>query len=193
MRLTKLAVIIVLLPFIVILWYQWSYPNKFDHVLYPLEYRELITGASQRYSIDPYLVSAIIYEESKFNPSSVSEAGAIGLMQIMPNTGVWIAKKQGRQFTVNDLYNPEANIDMGCWYFNLLRAKYKDEKLALAAYNSGDKNVDRWLESGDHSTVDEMVAKIPYGETRMYVQKVLKTKEKYEKNYPSEFREAVGR
>ncbi|MBE0448392.1 MAG: lytic transglycosylase domain-containing protein [Actinobacteria bacterium] len=192
MRLPKLAIIIILLPLAVILWYQWSYPDKWGHILYPIEYKGLIIGASKKYSVDPYLISAIIYEESKFNPSSRSKVGAIGLMQIMPDTGRWIAEKQGRRFTVDDLYHPEANIDMGCWYFNFLRAKYKDEKLALAAYNSGDKNVDRWLKAGEHSTVDEMIASIPYKETRTFVQRVLKTKKLYEKHYPGAFKEPPG-
>ncbi|HZD58910.1 MAG TPA: lytic transglycosylase domain-containing protein [Anaerolineae bacterium] len=192
MRLSKFAIIIILLPFVVILWYQWSHPSRWEQVLHPLEYKQLIVETSRKYSIDPYLISAIIYEESKFNPSSRSKVGAVGLMQVMPDTGAWIAKRQGRQFTANDLYSPEVNINMGCWYFNFLRDKYRDEKLALAAYNSGDKNVDRWLRDGEYSSVDEVVANIPYKETRTFVKRVLKTKAMYEKHYPEAFKKPPG-
>jgi len=188
MKIAKRSIVIIILPFLVILWYQWSYPDKWEHVRYPLEYKESIIEASNKYSLDPYLVAAIIYEESRFKPSSKSKAGALGLMQIMPDTGKWVAEKQGRKFGVDDLYSPSVNIDMGCWYFNYLRDKYKNEKLALAAYNSGDKNVDRWLAREDYDTIDEMVANIPYGETRNFVQKVMNTRAMYEKLYPGEFR-----
>ena len=189
MKLSRIAVIVILLPFLVIAWYQWSYPFKWERIIYPLEYREAIATASAKYDIDPYLISAIIYEESKFSPSSESKVGAIGLMQIMPETGRWIANKQGRSFTVDNLYGPNANVDMGCWYFRFLRDKYANDKLALAAYNSGDKNVDRWLADDKHSTVDEVIEKIPFEETRTYVLRVLKTRKVYERIYPGEFKE----
>lgn len=192
MKVLKIIVIAILLSFFTGLWHLWSNPIKLERLLYPLENKELIYKASKDYSIDPYLISAIIYEESKFNPQSKSRAGAIGLMQVMPDTGNWIAEKQVRRFTVDDLYLPEVNIDMGCWYFSYLRAKYKDERLALAAYNSGDKNVDRWLKDSKYGTIDEMLENIPYKETRVYIPKILETKKTYERLYPDEFREPVG-
>ena len=188
MRLSKIAIIVVILPFFVIMWYQWSFTDKFDQVFYPLEYKEEISQASKKYSMDPYLIAAMIYEESKFNPSSESPAGAVGLMQIMPDTGRWVADKQKRGFKVDDLLDHRVNIDMGCWYFDYLRDKYGDERLALAAYNSGHKNVDRWLDDGLHKNVDDMIETIPFKETRQYVQKVVKTRDEYAKIYSGEFK-----
>ncbi len=185
-KLKTLAAIIILI-FISVLWYRWSYPDRWQHLLHPLEYKELIVNASKKYSLDPYLVTAIIYEESKFSPASESRNGAIGLMQVMPKTGRWIAEKQGRQFSVDTLYHPEENIDMGCWYFSFLMGKYKDERLALAAYNSGYKNVDRWLKTKRYKTINAMVEDIPYAETKQFVLRVQKSKKFYEKTYPHVF------
>ena len=187
MKAIKFAVTILILLTVAFLWYRWSSPDKWEHILYPLEYQDLISEASAKYSIDPYLVCGIIYVESKFDPFSESKVGAIGLMQVMPNTGTWIAKKQGRKFDPDNLTSPEINIDMGCWYFNYLRSKYGDEKLALAAYNSGYKNVDRWLKQAGSGTVEDLVAKIPFKETRMFIRRVEAARDMYEKVYPNEF------
>ncbi|MBS3908804.1 MAG: lytic transglycosylase domain-containing protein [Actinobacteria bacterium] len=188
MRLSKIAIIVVILPFFVIMWYQWSFTDRFDQVFYPLEYKEEIGQASEKYSIDPYLIAAMIYEESKFNPSSESRAGAVGLMQIMPDTGRWVAGKQKRNFHVGDLLDYRVNIDMGCWYFDYLRDRYDDERLALAAYNSGHKNVDHWLNKGLHNNVDDLIKTIPFKETREYVEKVMNTRQRYADIYAGEFR-----
>jgi len=192
MKAIKLFGAVLVISLIAALWYQGTYPGKWERLRYPLEYKDLIRNASKTYNIDPYLLTAIIYEESKFNPSSESKPGAIGLMQIMPGTGQWIAEKQKRRFKVDDLYGPAVNIDMGSWYFNYLREKYQDERLALAAYNSGHANVDKWLKDDRHTTVDSVIANIPYIETRQFVQRVLKTKGRYERLYPGEFKEPSG-
>ncbi|MCL6472731.1 MAG: lytic transglycosylase domain-containing protein [Firmicutes bacterium] len=187
-KLKALAVIIILLA-LAFLWFEWFYPGRMQHLLFPLEYKDSIKKASKRYGLDPYVISAIIYEESKFNPSSESRHGAIGLMQVMPKTGKWVAAKQGRQFSVDDLYTPETNIDMGCFYYNYLLSKYGDERLALAAYNSGFKNVDRWLRDRGYASVDAVIENIPYEETRQFVQRVQRTKTVYKRLYPGAFKE----
>ena len=191
MRIIKTISILIVLAILIGLLFQVSYPSKIEHIIYPLEYRKSIKAASVKYSIDPYLICAIIYVESKFNPSSESSKGAVGLMQVMPDTGKWIAKTTGQQFDVNDLDDPEKNIDMGCWYFNYLRSKYQDERLVLAAYNSGYKNVDTWLRTANHDTVDDLITRIPYSETRLFVQRVQKARSMYKKIYPKEF-DAIG-
>ncbi len=192
MKKLKTLTAIITLVFIGILWYRWSYPDSWQRLLFPLEYKESIAQASEKYLLDPYLIAAIIYVESKFDPVSESRNGAVGLMQVMPNTGSWIATKQGRKFSPGDLYRPEENIDMGCWYFNFLLGKYKDERLALAAYNSGYKNVDRWLRIKRYKDIDAWVENIPFGETKQFVKRVQKTKKIYQKNYPHAFRELPG-
>lgn len=187
MRLFKFALFIIVATIMALSWYQWSYVEKWERLIYPLEYRQEIATAAEKHSIDPYLICAIIYVESKFNPFSESQVGAVGLMQIMPDTGNWIAKKQGRNFETKSLYDPQTNIEMGCWYFNYLRSKYGNEKLALAAYNSGDKNVDRWLRTSNYGTVDKMVLNIPYEETRNFIQRVEEARQKYGELYAGEF------
>ncbi|MEW5706136.1 MAG: lytic transglycosylase domain-containing protein [Actinomycetota bacterium] len=188
MRLAKLLLSIIILTLVAIVWYQLSYSDKWERLKYPLEFKAEIASASQKYSIDPYLIAAIIYVESKFNPISESRAGAVGLMQIMPNTGIWISKKRGTEFYPADLKDPGVNIDMGTWYFNYLKHRYGSEKLALAAYNSGYKNVDRWMEESQSSNVDDIIESIPYKETRDFIMRVEKVREIYAKLYPSGFK-----
>lgn len=187
MKILRTLGFVIVIFTLAVLWYQKTYPQKLEHMFYPLEYKESIAQASKDYSIDPHLICAIIYVESKFNPRSESNAGAVGLMQVMPQTGQWIAKKQGRPFSVSDLNDPATNIDMGTWYFRYLKSKYGNDKLALAAYNSGFRNVDRWLKNNSSSTVDEMVTRIPFEETRAFVVRVKSAEKMYKKLYPDEF------
>ncbi|HEY3373826.1 MAG TPA: lytic transglycosylase domain-containing protein [Candidatus Aquicultor sp.] len=187
MRLLRAIAIVIILVTVGLVWFQKAFPLDWDRVLYPLEYETSIMEASQKYSIDPYLVCGIIYVESKFNPSSESGAGAIGLMQIMPATGKWIANKQGKADAQITLDDPITSIDMGTWYFRYLSTKYNNEKLALAAYNSGYKNVDRWLKERGTGNIDDMVANIPFEETRAFIVRVKSAQKMYEKLYPGEF------
>lgn len=119
-------------------------------LLYPLPYRAQITHWAQEYSLDPYLVAALIRSESHFRQSAVSRAGAIGLMQIMPKTGAWIATKIGiDEFTTSALYDPETNIHFGTWYLRYLIDRFDDVETALTAYNAGPGNAERWRTSDD--------------------------------------------
>lgn len=146
---------------------------------YPFPYREMIYHYSQEYRIDPYLLAAIIRIESNFQAEAVSPKGALGLMQIMPNTGRWIAEQMEENpasFEPQALLDPETNIRMGCWYLaNLYDNFGGDPILVLAAYNGGRGNVSSWLDearwSGEARTLDQ----IPFPETRQYVRKVLAT------------------
>lgn len=144
---------------------------------YPFPYQETIYFYSQEHRIDPYLLAAIIRIESNFNPEAVSPKGAVGLMQIMPDTGRWITEQmQGPAFDPQGLLDPETNIRMGCWYLaNLYDNFGGDPVLVLAAYNGGRGNVSNWLKearwSGEAHTLDQ----IPFPETRQYVRKVLAT------------------
>jgi soluble lytic murein transglycosylase len=164
---------------------QSEYWNKLN---YPLEYKEDIKAVANKYDLDPFLICAMIYTESKFDPSSISQAGAIGLMQVMPETGRWAAGKKGENFSVENLNNPSVNVDVGTWYYKYLLDKYKDEKIALAAYNSGYKNVDKWLMEYKGSSVDKLIDNIPFKETREFVERVSEAKSQYKKIYSSEFK-----
>ncbi len=150
---------------------------------YPLFYEKDILCYSGRNNLDPALVAAIIHNESHFKPTAVSTRGAIGIMQIMPDTGEWIAREMGvAGFACKDLKEPDINIRLGCWYLNQLLYQFKSEVKAVAAYNAGRGTVEAWLQENKWDGVT--VSMIPFEETRKYVARVLADKEKYQKLYP---------
>jgi soluble lytic murein transglycosylase len=137
-----------------------------------------VRAHSANYDIDPALLAAVIEQESKFRADAKSSAGAIGLMQLLPDTAKGIAiHTGGSKFVLSDLYNPEINIRYGAWYLHHLMQRYGDEKTALAAYNAGQQNVDRWRAEGKG---------IEFPETRAYVDKVERLKGIYRRAYAKE-------
>ena len=152
--------------------YLWhSPPDAVQKVRYPLHYRPIVMGHARNYRIEPALLAAVIDVESKFRADAKSPSGAIGLMQLLPSTAHGIAVHTGgSQFQTQDLYNPEINVRYGSWYLRHLLDKYGDERTALAAYNAGQDNVDRWMAAGSG---------IRFSETRAYVAKVEKLKDIY--------------
>lgn len=143
--------------------------------LNPFPYQELTYSYAQQYQVDPFLIAAIIKTESNFNPEAVSAKGARGLMQIMPETGSWIAQQTGEpSVKLEDLFDPETNIKLGTWYVANLEEEFPDDiVLVLAAYNGGRGNVRDWLEQKIFSGEAEKVEEIPFSETRYFVKKVL--------------------
>ncbi len=135
--------------------------------LYPLEHQQIIAQKSEEYALDPYLVSAVIRAESGFRIAAVSPKGAVGLMQIIPGTGAWIAEKlKMDDYDAEMLTDPHVNIEFGCWYLNYLYGRFSgDEDKMLAAYNAGPNKVDTWIEGG-------VLGDIPYPETENYVKTV---------------------
>lgn len=154
----------------------------FWKMFYPLPFQEVIYREARTYHLDPLLVAAVIHTESKFNPGAVSEKGARGLMQLMPETARWgAAQLRLGSLKDEDLFNPELNIKLGCWYLSQLAREFNgDMVIVLAAYNGGSGNVREWLRkekwSGQHSTIDD----IPFPETRAYIKKTLKAYEIYQ-------------
>ena len=139
-------------------------PPWYERIRYPLNYSEYIRVHAKEHKLDPALMAAVIYQESKFRPTVESSSGAIGLMQLTPSTARGIAiRTGGSAFRTSDLYNPEINIRYGAWYLANLFAKYHEERLVLAAYNAGQGNVDKWLARGED---------IQFPETRAYVSRV---------------------
>jgi soluble lytic murein transglycosylase len=133
-------------------------------VRYPLKYEQIVRGHARNYQLDPALLAAVIYQESKFRSDAKSDSGAIGLMQLQPATAKGIALRTGgSRFQTNDLYDPEINVRYGSWYLRHLLDKYDDERTALAAYNAGQRNVDEWRAQGKD---------IQFSETREYVDRV---------------------
>jgi soluble lytic murein transglycosylase len=150
-------------------------PTWFERVRYPLRYEQIVRGHAKNYDLDPALLAAVIYQESKFNANAKSSAGAIGLMQLQPQTAEGIAiRTGGRKFRVSDLYNPEINVRYGSWYLRHLLDRYGDEQDALAAYNAGQQNVDEWRAEGKG---------IEFPETRAYVKRVEHLKHVYARAY----------
>ena len=146
-------------------------PAWFQRMRYPLEYEQIVRGHARNYQLDPALLAAVIYQESKFRADAKSDAGAIGLMQLQPETAKGIAiRTGGSRFQTSDLYNPEINVRYGSWYLRHLLDKYGDEKTALAAYNAGQRNVDEWRAEGKG---------IQFSETRAYVDRVEDLKKVY--------------
>jgi soluble lytic murein transglycosylase len=153
-------------------------PAWFERIRYPLSYPEYIRVHAREHRLDPALMAAIIYQESKFRSNAESSSGAIGLMQLTPSTAHGIALRTGGSaFHTTDLYNPEINIRYGAWYVANLFAKYHSERLVLAAYNAGQGNVDRWLAHGES---------IQFPETRAYVERVEHLKRVYAKAWHSQ-------
>ncbi len=136
--------------------------------IYPLEYKDYITRYSTEYELDPYLVCAVINAESNFNADVESHKGAVGLMQIMPSTGEWIAGKIGiENFSEAMLTDPETNIRIGCWYLHYLEGLFDgNNDHMIAAYNAGQGKVQDWIET------DAALENIPYPETENYLEKV---------------------
>jgi soluble lytic murein transglycosylase len=160
-------------------------PRAYWELLFPRPYWNALRDDAHANGLDPYLVAALIRQESEFNPGAVSRANAIGLMQLLPSTGKSLAKRAGyRHFHRNDLLNPEVNLRLGT--IDLRRSiDHYDGQLeyALAAYNAGDSPVRQWIDSGDYKDIAEWVESIPYSETRNYVESILRNREMYRAVY----------
>ena len=151
--------------------------------LYPYDYRSYIETSAAQQRADPFLVAAVIKHESKFQPTARSDGGAVGLMQLMPQTAAWIAGQLGEPFTEDYLYDPALNIRYGVWYLAELEREFGgNDILALAAYNAGRGNVRDWMERS-HWTDQFEIDAIPYPETRLYVRRVLEDREQYKRLY----------
>ena len=150
-------------------------PGWWVRIWYPLRYESIVRGHARNYRLDPALLAAVIYQESKFRAHARSSSGAIGLMQLLPATAKGIAVHTGgSRFRVADLDNPEINVRYGAWYLRHLIDKYGDERSALAAYNAGQQNVDRWRARGEG---------IVFAETRHYVKRVEHLTTLYRRGY----------
>jgi soluble lytic murein transglycosylase len=153
----------------------------------PLEHEDIVRQQSREKGLDPALVAAVIYEESKFRDQT-SHAGARGLMQITPDTAEFIARDSGgTEFVQEDLATPQVNISYGTYYLRYLLRRFDgDELLAVAAYNAGETNVRRWIERAGGPDSFDADADIPFPETRHYVDGVLRHRDAYRETYPDE-------
>ncbi|MGN6183376.1 MAG: lytic transglycosylase domain-containing protein [Thermoanaerobaculia bacterium] len=162
-------------------------PQRFWQILYPLAYWETIRAEAEKRSLDPYLVASIIRQESGFEPTTVSNAGAVGLMQIMPAEASRIGNAGGiGDITRDDLFVPEKNIAVGAAeYSQKLALMNGNHILAIASYNAGEVAVSSWLARTPMTDPDVFVESIPFAETRLYVKTVTRNRSEYRRIYES--------
>jgi soluble lytic murein transglycosylase len=160
-------------------WAVTTEPPWYERIRYPLRYESIVRTHAKNYDLPPALLAAVIYTESKFDASARSDAGAVGLMQLLPETAQGIATRTGgHRFVVSDLLDPEINVRYGSWYLRNLLNRYDDDlPTALAAYHAGQGNVDDWRRRG---------VGIQFPETRSYVKKVLHAENVYADAYADE-------
>jgi soluble lytic murein transglycosylase len=153
----------------------------------PLTNQDVIRQQAAEKHLDPALIAAVIYAETKFDPRT-SSAGAQGLMQILPQTALFLARRSGATtFTTADLATPEVNIAYGSYYLRYLLDHYGGDKmLALAAYNGGEANVDRWVADARRQGHRLTIPEIPFPETRAYVERVLAAQRAYRRTYATQ-------
>lgn len=156
-------------------------------VTLPLRHEDIIRQQAEAKRLDPALVAGIIFAESKFRDQT-SPTGAKGLMQIQPDTARFIARRSGgTAFELRDLGTPQVNIAYGSYYLRYLLDRYgENEILAIAAYNGGETNVDRWIVESGRQGRQFTHDQIPFTETRHYVDRVLRARDDYRRTYPRE-------
>ena len=158
--------------------------DRIDLSRYPMTYAPEIRAAAQEFSLDPAYVASVVLAESSFDAEAVSSAGAIGLMQIMPATGEWIAGKLDDVFDVQRLYEPSVNLRYGCWYLRFLLDRYDgDMRTASTAYHQGQGRVDEWLKNPEYSEDGKTLSVISSSVTDTYVNRILDNYEHYQELY----------
>lgn len=160
--------------------------------LYPFPFVETIAEQAQKRDLNPLLVTALIRQESRFEPEIRSKAGAVGLMQMMPSTGAWAAK----QIRLKDyaLDNPDDNIKLGTWFLDQVHRSFDNNSLlAVASYNAGQGNLTQWLQAQNPNDPDEFVESIPFEETKNYVKQVFGNYWNYLRLYDPQVQEQLAK
>lgn len=166
---------------------EGSWNPRLLRIIYPFPFRDIVIQEAVERGLDPYLVAGLIRRESAFNPVVVSPAGAIGLMQIMPQTGRGLAQGAGiRRFNLDLLKEPEVNVHLGVRYLHQLMRRFGEDHLptVLSAYNAGPNRAVRWRDLPEHRDTELFTERIPYDETRNYVRYVLMHRALYAALYP---------
>jgi soluble lytic murein transglycosylase len=186
-RLGLLALVIGLGAVVLLSLKPWA-DKAVQELQLPLRHEDVIRQQAKDKNLDPTLIAGVIYVESRFRDQT-SHAGAKGLMQLMPATADYIARKSGgTEFVQGDLADPQINISYGSWYLRYLLQRYHGNvALALAAYNAGEGKVDQWWrEAADRGERFAVAKHIPFAETREYVTKVLDARRAYRHEYAHE-------
>ena len=167
----------VLVASLAILPFALRVPDAVMRTMYPLRYEGAIREASEKNDLEPTFVAAVIYTESRFQPGVESHQGAYGLMQLLPQSARYIERNSGIE---GDFRDPKVNIRLGTWFLGYLNDRYDgDERLMLAAYNSGEGSVDAWTSDEGFDIEKD----IPYKETREYVERALEAQKTYRELY----------
>jgi len=172
-----LVVLLVLAGILAALPFLLRAPEQVRETVYPLRYEEVIREASEENGLEPAFVAGVVYTESRFRPDAESHREAYGLMQLLPQTAQFIGRRSGIK---GDYRDPEVNLRLGAWYLGYLEGRYRgDERLMLAAYNSGEGTVDGWLSREGFDVAKD----IPFDETREYVEDALEARQTYRDIY----------
>jgi soluble lytic murein transglycosylase len=159
-------------------------PDEVLRIIFPLDYWPLITKYAKRHDLDPYLIAALMVQESTFTAEIRSSANAIGLMQLIPATGRRYARQLGiRNFSTASLRDPETNVRLGTEYFKDLVKRFGSAHYALASYNAGENRVQSWIDERGQLPADEFTDDIPFAETQNYIKRILGTTDDYRRLY----------
>ena len=174
---------------------------SYNQYFYPVKYENEIIEASREFGVDSYLIASVINAESRFDQNAVSSKGAVGLMQVLPTTAVWVVKKISNlnasdsydvKFLSNlydsktksgELFDPKTNIRIGTYYLSYLINKFKDLKVSLCAYNAGEGIVKEWLNNSKYSVDGKHIDFIPYEETKNYINKIERNMKFYKNKF----------
>ena len=183
----KLLIIFLIIILLLILFGPMKIQNRILEMMYPREYENFVSLYSKEYNVDENLVYAIIKAESNFDPDAVSGKAAKGLMQLVDETAMDVAKALSLNISQEELIERlndiDLNINLGTKYISMLLEKYENIALALTAYNAGIGTVDNWIEKGTIKSDGSDVENIPYKETNQYVRKILRDYDIYQKLY----------
>lgn len=176
--------VLILSIFIILFGTLFVESKAIQKLMYPKKYSIYVEKYAKEFKLEENIVYSVIKAESKFDKAAVSHRGAKGLMQISDITRDWAIEEL--QLREVDVFNPEANIQIGCWYLNKLYKEFGRLDLVIAAYNGGSGNVRKWLENHSYSKDGKNLDSIPFQETSSYVVKVRNNYEKYNKIYGKE-------
>lgn len=168
--------LVILTIFLVVLWHK-----PILRLFFVLDYGNQIVAYSRENQVNPAMISAIVFTESRFDTLAKSHKGALGLMQIMPETGAGVARELNwEEFSSNDLLDPDKNLRIGIWYIAYLKRQFNyNDYLALASYNAGLSNVNNWITEGTWDGDTVRIEQIPFPETKKYLLQIMFLKRIY--------------
>jgi len=182
--LRKRVFLVLVVALLAVLFFKSDWMSRW---MYPIHFMDEIRISAKNHDVEPQLIAAIIRAETNYKTGAVSKKGAVGIMQVMPDTADWIVKQAGfKGVTIKSVaHQADVGIELGTWYLQSLNQQFKGNRVAvIAAYNAGPGAVKRWLNEGKWDGKQESISNIPYGETRHYVQRVIYYYNKYMDLYP---------